>query len=98
MVDPYPEFDERHRAWFMTIIEGMVRDPQAANFARVRGSLDLEIRIRVAPKDAPIFTEEVCVSLARLLGVVTGAAPVVYLEGHPHAGAQEAIKATLSNC
>lgn len=97
-MDPYPKFDDKQKAWFMAIIEGMVCNPETANFARVKGGMDLEIRIRVSPEDALIFTEEVCLSLARLLGVVTGTSPVVYLDGQPHAVAREAIRATLHNC
>lgn len=97
-MDAYPRFDDEQKAWFMTIIEGMVSNPEAANFARVKGSMDMEIRILVVPEDAHIFTPDVCTSLARLLGVVTNTSPVVYLDGQPHPAAQEAICATLHNC
>ncbi|OGH84922.1 MAG: hypothetical protein A2493_01640 [Candidatus Magasanikbacteria bacterium RIFOXYC12_FULL_33_11] len=97
-MSPYANFDEKQTAWFWAIIEGMVSDQEYANFARIRRGMDLEIMIRVRPKDVHIFTPEVCMSLAQLLGVVTGTTPVVYLEGAPHQAAQEAIYATLNNC
>lgn len=97
-MDPYSKFDNKQKAWFMALIEGMVSNPKSANFARVKGCLDLEVRIRVAPEDAHIFTQEVCVALEQLLGAVTDTSPVVYLDGHPHPAAEKAILASLNDC
>lgn len=90
--DPYRPLDEKVAKWFMSTIEGLCRKPEAANFGRVRGGIDLEIEIRVAPEDKEMFTPEVCAALATLLRVASGfLAPVVYLEGSPHRAAMEAI-------
>ncbi|NQT49375.1 hypothetical protein HQ571_01625 [Candidatus Kuenenbacteria bacterium] len=91
--DPYPKFSEKNKAWFMSLIEGMVKYPKTANYARIKSGNDLEIAILVAPEDADVFTPEVCNALKVLLAKVTGVlSPVVYLFGAPHAVAEEAIR------
>jgi hypothetical protein len=98
MKDAYPDFSDKHRAWFMALVEGMVSLPADANFARLKRGNDLEISIEVAPEDVHIFTPEVCDALKTLLGKVTDVnSPVVYLYDHPHPAAREAISLAEHN-
>jgi hypothetical protein len=95
IIDPYTEFSTPQKNWFMAVIEGLVKNPDAANFMRVKGGNDLEIAIKVAPEDSHVFTPDVCRALKTLLILATGAlAPVVYLYGNPHPEAQAAIEAS----
>ncbi|MDP3244395.1 MAG: hypothetical protein Q8M83_01910, partial [bacterium] len=77
--------NEKIKKWFNLILEGLVSNPEKANFGIISGSLDLEVAIMVAPEDEAIITEEVCLALTALLKVATGVfQPVVYLYGAPH--------------
>jgi hypothetical protein len=90
--DPYRKLDQKVANWFIGVIGGMVKNPQAACFSRRRAGLDLEISITVASEDRAVFTEEVCLALAQLVKVTTGVLhPVVYLEGAPHQQAIESL-------
>ncbi len=94
----YVRFRKADRQWFVALIEGMVKNPQAANIIRVQKGIDLEVAIVVAPADQHIFTPEVCQALRVLLGatvsehVSSAVYPVVYLHGKPHPEAKRFIK------
>ncbi len=86
------ELDEQGKDWFMKVVEGLVKHPEAANILRVRGQLDLQIVIVADKSDRGVFTDQVCLALEELLRAKTGAFPVVYLDGAPHPKAAEALK------
>lgn len=91
----YIKFEYRVKKWFNDMLEGMVSNPEALNWARIKGGLDMEIFIRVAEEDKRIFTEEVCLALGTILAAALGkdffSKPVIYLYGAPHPQAAEPI-------
>lgn len=73
---------KEHLDWLMQQIEARCIDKERANFARVHGRFDLEIRISVAPQDRQAITDEFLVDMKRAMRERAGfLAPVIYLDG-----------------
>lgn len=84
--------NENQKRLFNAIVEGLVTNPEKANFGIIGGDFDLEIAIMVAPEDRELITEEVCLALTTILKVLTGVfQPIVYLMDAPHPKAAEAL-------
>jgi len=81
------------KMWLMDLIEGMVSNPERANFGIRRGYFDLEIILDVDPDDEEIFTDTVLEDLITKVAKATGVLlPVIYLNDKPNAKAQEQLQ------
>jgi hypothetical protein len=97
-LDPYPTFSDAHKAWFVALLEGMVKDPKGLDVMRIKGGNDLELAIVPAAADEQVFTEEVCLALKTLVAATTGVfSPVIYVHGKPHPRAEESRQAAMSS-